>query len=945
MCSPVQLELESLEALAPAAAGFIDENNAEGLQGLFDIHDIPAEFQPEAARQLAYDYARSAAPAWRCDPAQVERVADRLVRRMPDQRAARQEILKRFDLINEGRCSEAFDRQRLRNVLPRLAPDDQRRAVQLMATVAAAAELREYDVPCVLDALSENIGYLRPRDYAEVALKLLPIIRLRRATDKSMDQVREIIVDKMAPRMDPEALLRVIMDVNKSRKGKIERESRTLLCRMISNLTAILSGIEEGVDHRTQAAADYRELREKALAAQPFDAALKTKEFADKEEELLKIGFQRVGDSGYFAGEGYLIHIESGRWPTIFRENLLGILLRGGSKHEDTSRQVDEMEAMGRGDDSLDLLELALRAKDMSPEEQLIEAGFKEEPLAKGIYAGFVSAEAIVCCVHEGAVWFVGRPLDLHGYLDILSTEMHFRPHKSGDFLLSRGSLNLRVGPSGLGEATLDGPLEGVPEDLIRVIEEEVDAETGFRYGGANSTEVIRNLKGLNGIQIDKLEKKMRPGSVSKEGYLGAGESLLDVMAQDNDWVMSRRMNHQDLGRALRYAMWAVSAVEPRDIQGEFDEYYNTKGLGEFYEKKLRDTPYGTVRHIHEFVFHGRRFIGLALGSGGIEGSPFKDVYVDSGVAMIVNVDTRQCIECAHLVPHLIARYGFYEGKGTRFRVSPEQVVKVFGFLAPETDADAEFLDPHTGFVYGGANSTESIRRLSTLNGTPIARIEEKMRPGNTDPNGGSIAGFLGQDESLLEVMAQDNDWVQAHGLTHKALAGALQQAGSTVYGAQGIYLPGYFDKKRRQDSEAWEKQLEELRREYDAVGALPGEVGEDLRAYFHERGLTALYKKHVQGSSSFAGWDSVVEFNLNGRQFFAIPLYSGIQKSPFIDGLTGSREVLIVNVAAKECIKVADLVPKLIGRYGFYEGHGTEYRVEPEQVVKVFGLRPSGKI
>ena len=75
--------------------------------------------------------------------------------------------------------------------------------------------------------------------------------------------------------------------------------------------------------------------------------------------------------------------------------------------------------------------------------------------------------------------------------------------------------------------------------------------------------------------------------------------------------------------------------------------------------------------------------------------------------------------------------------------------------------------DPRTGFVVGGRNPTALIRTLTEINGRTIAELEEDMRPGAA-----SRAGFLGEDEGLLDVMAADNETVVDElGLTHQELA------------------------------------------------------------------------------------------------------------------------------------------------------------------------------
>jgi hypothetical protein len=77
----------------------------------------------------------------------------------------------------------------------------------------------------------------------------------------------------------------------------------------------------------------------------------------------------------------------------------------------------------------------------------------------------------------------------------------------------------------------------------------------GFRIAGQNTTESIRALKEINGVEIEELERRMRPGSSdergSTDGFLGIDEGLLEVLADDNDFVASRHLTHRDLAIPL----------------------------------------------------------------------------------------------------------------------------------------------------------------------------------------------------------------------------------------------------------------------------------------------------------------------------------------------------------------------------------------------------------
>jgi len=175
------------------------------------------------------------------------------------------------------------------------------------------------------------------------------------------------------------------------------------------------------------------------------------------------------------------------------------------------------------------------------------------------------------------------------------------------------------------------------------------DKKTGFVVAGLNDTKLILSLKSINGVRIDALEKQMRPGAPgeagSYAGFLGQTERLLQVMADDNRLVVERLgLTHQDLARPLL-------------LLG----YYAKKQRGEK-EVKLGDLT---------FKVRARNY-------NGTQESPFKDgtdTYTD---VTIINTHTGYGLSYSLLVPMMIERYGFYEGKGTSYRVAPKMIVDLF---------------------------------------------------------------------------------------------------------------------------------------------------------------------------------------------------------------------------------------------------------------------------
>lgn len=189
-------------------------------------------------------------------------------------------------------------------------------------------------------------------------------------------------------------------------------------------------------------------------------------------------------------------------------------------------------------------------------------------------------------------------------------------------------------------------------------------------------------------------------------------------------------------------------------------------------------------------------------------------------------------------------------------------------------------IDP-SGFVIAGANTSQEILALKELNGLPLSEIESLMRPGESDPRM-SKSGFLGPDEKLLDVLVEDNDFVTSHGLTHRQLA-----------------IPVL--------------QLMRLA---------------DLNRAIHESN-PALY---------------TAEFTHVDRNWKVEFFYTdGTQYSPFNDQTDSGHVYTITNLENNQSLKIAKLVAIMIERYGFYEGHGTPYRVPPASIMALFGLEPNG--
>jgi hypothetical protein len=178
------------------------------------------------------------------------------------------------------------------------------------------------------------------------------------------------------------------------------------------------------------------------------------------------------------------------------------------------------------------------------------------------------------------------------------------------------------------------------------------DVKSDFVIGGKNATVLIRKVTSLAGQPIAKLEKRMRPGADSRAGFLGKDESLLDVLAADNRFVVEELgLTHQELARHLHL----IGAIAAKQGKG-----------------KSLDIRY------HDQVLRLETSF-----SRGIQESPFDDETKTNCNTTIQNTASGKKLTYSLLVPHMMERYGFYEGKGTPYRVDPRAVLEVLPFIRP----------------------------------------------------------------------------------------------------------------------------------------------------------------------------------------------------------------------------------------------------------------------
>jgi len=167
-----------------------------------------------------------------------------------------------------------------------------------------------------------------------------------------------------------------------------------------------------------------------------------------------------------------------------------------------------------------------------------------------------------------------------------------------------------------------------------------------FRVGEENSSQLIRRLRQIEGRPISAIEAKMRDAP-NAQSFLGGLESLLELMATDNDYVLSQGMGHQEIAATLQ----SLSK-----IQGHFAV------RGQVFTSRVHDTE--------EYL-----------------DSPFQDGVKSTLEIILTNLTLQKSLRFSELMPDLIARYGFYGGKATPNRLEPSQILELFGSLREQEEA------------------------------------------------------------------------------------------------------------------------------------------------------------------------------------------------------------------------------------------------------------------
>lgn len=141
--------------------------------------------------------------------------------------------------------------------------------------------------------------------------------------------------------------------------------------------------------------------------------------------------------------------------------------------------------------------------------------------------------------------------------------------------------------------------------------------------------------------ELQRIQNLMEPGVISKDGFLGDDRrNLADIIDEDGKLVAGLGITNGEIAEAMEELTKAGRET--------FGSPVIVKGF-------LRVTVESSMGKI---------------------ASPFGGLYNKENTR-VVNTKTGETINWTTLNIHMIRDYGFYQGKGSHFRVEPKDVVRV----------------------------------------------------------------------------------------------------------------------------------------------------------------------------------------------------------------------------------------------------------------------------
>ncbi|MDP7420771.1 MAG: hypothetical protein QGH40_02780 [bacterium] len=144
-------------------------------------------------------------------------------------------------------------------------------------------------------------------------------------------------------------------------------------------------------------------------------------------------------------------------------------------------------------------------------------------------------------------------------------------------------------------------------------------------------------------VQLDRIQEAMKPGTGSRDGFLGNDRrNLIDILTEDDAAVKRLDLSHEQISARMRF---------------------------------FRDTGF---KYECEFVSVEPHFEVAVASFRGRLCCPFNDTRIVRKTNVTVrNLRLGQAITYTDLNIHMIEQHGFYEGKGAVYRLEPKDLAEI----------------------------------------------------------------------------------------------------------------------------------------------------------------------------------------------------------------------------------------------------------------------------
>jgi hypothetical protein len=153
---------------------------------------------------------------------------------------------------------------------------------------------------------------------------------------------------------------------------------------------------------------------------------------------------------------------------------------------------------------------------------------------------------------------------------------------------------------------------------------------------------------------VERIEERMRPGSLSKAGFLGPGERLTDVLHEDRETLVRLGLTAREIANGLN------ALLEPV-VRAKLDSGV----VGQFRVSIRR--------------YRGRQPCPFLDDTESTRCEAGAHLRLASTDWRIRNLQTRDELGGPGLVVHLIGDHQFFEGHGSPYRVEPAKLARLLG--------------------------------------------------------------------------------------------------------------------------------------------------------------------------------------------------------------------------------------------------------------------------